>query len=62
MVLSIRMEQPMYIKVLDEAELQKWVEAAGFGNIQFSTAYEIRKEVDDREKAFPVFLMVAQKL
>ena len=49
-------------KGFGRSELQKWVEAAGFGNVQFSTAYEIRKEVDDREKAFPVFLMVAQKL
>ena len=43
-------------------ELQKWVEDAGFGNVTFSTAYEIKKEVDDKEKSFPVFLMVAQKL
>jgi ubiquinone/menaquinone biosynthesis C-methylase UbiE len=43
-------------------ELQKWVEAVGFGNVQFSTAYEIKKEIDGREKTFPVFLMVAQKL
>lgn len=42
-------------------ELQKWVEDAGFENVKFSTAYEIRKEIDDREKAFPVFLMTAQK-
>jgi len=42
-------------------ELQKWVEKVGFGNIKFSTAYEIRKEVDGKEKTFPVFLMVAQK-
>lgn len=43
-------------------ELQKWVEDTGFGNVTFSTAYEIKKEVDDKEKSFPVFLMVAQKL
>ena len=43
-------------------ELQEWAEAAGFGNVQFSTAYEIKKEVNGKEKAFPVFLMVAQKL
>ncbi len=49
-------------KGFGRSELQKWVEAAGFGNIQFSTAYEIRKEVDGREKTFPVFLMVAQKI
>lgn len=42
-------------------ELQKWVEEAGFENIQFSTAYEIRKEIDGKEKTFPVFLMTARK-
>jgi len=43
-------------------ELQEWTEAAGFGNVKFSTAYEIKKEIDGKEKTFPVFLMVAQKL
>lgn len=42
-------------------ELQQMVEAAGFGNVRFSTAYEIKKKVGDGEKTFPVFLMVAQK-
>jgi len=42
-------------------ELQEWVEAEGFGKVRFSTAYEIRKEVNGKEKTFPVFLMVAQK-
>lgn len=42
-------------------ELQQLVEAAGFGNVRFSTAYEIKKKVGDGEKTFPVFLMVAQK-
>ena len=42
--------------------LQEWVEAAGFGNVRFSTVYEIKKEIDGKEQAFPVFLMVAQKL
>jgi ubiquinone/menaquinone biosynthesis C-methylase UbiE len=44
------------------SELQAWVETIGFGNVQFSTVYEIKKAVDDKEQAFPVFLMVAQKL
>ena len=48
-------------KGFDRAELQKWVEAAGFGNVVFSTAYEIKKEVNGREKSFPVFLMTARK-
>jgi len=43
-------------------ELQKWVENAGFGNVKFSMAYEIKREIDSREKMFPVFLMVAQKI
>lgn len=42
-------------------ELRQMVEAAGFGNVRFSTAYEIKKKVGDGEKTFPVFLMVAQK-
>lgn len=44
-----------------QSELQVWVEDAGFRNVKFSTVYEIKKEVDGRERAFPVFLMVAQK-
>jgi len=35
--------------------------ASGFENIQFTTAYIIRKETDAGEKSFPVFLMSAQK-
>jgi ubiquinone/menaquinone biosynthesis C-methylase UbiE len=49
-------------KGFEQSELQRWVETAGFGNVQFSTAYEIKKEIDGKEKMFPVFLMVAQKL
>ena len=48
-------------KGFDRAELQKWVEDAGFGNITFSTAFEIRKNIDGNEKTFPVFLMSAKK-
>lgn len=46
----------------DRAELQKMVEDIGFGNVSFSTAYEIRKQIGNEEKAFPVFLMCAQKI
>lgn len=46
----------------DRGELQKKVEAAGFGNVEFSTVYEIKKTVTGKEKTFPVFLMVAQKM
>ena len=48
-------------KGFDRRELQEWVEAVGFENVRFSTAYEIRKEIDGREKTFPVFLMSAQR-
>ncbi|MFT3890741.1 MAG: class I SAM-dependent methyltransferase [Anaerolineales bacterium] len=46
----------------DREELQKKVEFAGFGNVTFSMAYEIKKAVAGKEKVFPVFLMVAQKI
>ena len=48
-------------KGFDRNELQNWVEAAGFGDVNFSTAYEIKKEVNGAEKSFPVFLMTAIK-
>ncbi len=48
-------------KGFERAELQQWVEAAGFANVSFSTAHVIRKPVDGSEKSFPVFLMKAQK-
>ncbi len=42
--------------------LRRQVEAIGFENVVFSTAYEIKKKVNSgEEKIFPVFLMVAQK-
>ena len=43
-------------------ELRKLVEKAGFGEIGFSTAYKIRKQVGNEEKVFPIFLMVARKI
>lgn len=46
----------------DRAELQKTVEEAGFGNVQFSTPYEIKKKIGNEEKTFPVFLLSAQKV
>ena len=46
----------------DRKEFQKKVESAGFGNVTFSTVYEIRKMVGNKERTFPIFLMVAQKL
>jgi hypothetical protein len=48
-------------KGFDRPALQKQVEAAGFGWIHFSTAYEIKKKIGNKEKTFPVFLMTARK-
>lgn len=45
----------------DRSELQKLVEEVGFGNVTFSTAYEIKKQISNEEKTFPVFLLKAQK-
>jgi ubiquinone/menaquinone biosynthesis C-methylase UbiE len=42
--------------------LQTIVEDIGFENVTFSTAYEIRKQISNEEKIFPVFLMTAQKI
>jgi ubiquinone/menaquinone biosynthesis C-methylase UbiE len=46
----------------DRDQLRKTVENIGFGNVTFSTAYEIKKKIGNEEKTFPVFLMTAQKL
>jgi ubiquinone/menaquinone biosynthesis C-methylase UbiE len=46
----------------DRDELQKMLEDAGFRNVTFSTAYEIKKKIGNEEKTFPVFLMSAQKI
>jgi ubiquinone/menaquinone biosynthesis C-methylase UbiE len=43
-------------------ELQRMAEEAGFGNISFTTAYEIKKQIGNEERVFPVFLMTAQKI
>ena len=48
-------------KGFERTELKKWVEATGFVNVTFSTAYEIKKDVNGAEKSFPVFLMTARK-
>ena len=46
----------------DRLTLQKQVEAAGFGEIRFSTAYEIKKKIGNTEKTFSIFLMIARKI
>jgi ubiquinone/menaquinone biosynthesis C-methylase UbiE len=45
----------------DREKLEKTVKDIGFGNIKFSTAYEIKKKIGNEQKTFPVFLMTAQK-
>ncbi len=49
-------------KGFERSQLQKQVEAVGFKNITFSIAYKIKKEINGRQKVFPVFLMTAQKI
>jgi ubiquinone/menaquinone biosynthesis C-methylase UbiE len=49
-------------KGFERAELQNWVEEAGFADVKFSTAFEIKKKIDDIEKTFPVFLLTARKV
>jgi len=48
-------------KGFERLTLQKQVEAAGFREIHFLTAYEIKKKIGNTEKTFPVFLMTARK-
>jgi SAM-dependent methyltransferase len=45
----------------ERSELQNWVEDAGFADVKFSTAFEIKKKIDDVEKIFPVFLLTARR-
>jgi ubiquinone/menaquinone biosynthesis C-methylase UbiE len=45
----------------DRERLEKTVKDIGFGNIKFSTAYEIKKKIGNEQRTFPVFLMTAQK-
>jgi ubiquinone/menaquinone biosynthesis C-methylase UbiE len=42
-------------------ELQKQVEATGFAEVHFSTAYDIHKMINEEQRTFPVFLMTARK-
>jgi len=45
----------------ERGELQKWVEDAGFSDVKFSTAFEIKKKIGEAEKIFPIFLLTARK-
>lgn len=42
-------------------EFQQMVEAAGFGDVKFTTGYVIHKKRDGGGQDYPVFLMTAQK-
>jgi SAM-dependent methyltransferase len=46
----------------DRDDLHRILEEIGFGDVTFSTAYEIKKKIGNEEKTFPVFLMSAQKM
>ena len=46
----------------DREKLEKTAKDIGFGNIGFSTVYEIKKKIGNEQKIFPVFLMTAQKI
>jgi ubiquinone/menaquinone biosynthesis C-methylase UbiE len=43
----------------ERGELQRWVDEAGFADVKFSTAYEIKKDINGVNKTFPVFLLTA---
>ncbi len=45
----------------DRAELAGKARAAGFAEVEFSTVFEIVKQQENGERAYPVFLMVARK-
>lgn len=45
----------------DRAALKTQAERAGFSNIRFDTVFEIAKETDAGSRAYPVFLLVAEK-
>lgn len=49
-------------KGFSRGELQRMVEEAGFDHITFITAYEIKKNIGNEEKTYPVFLMAARKI
>jgi ubiquinone/menaquinone biosynthesis C-methylase UbiE len=46
----------------DRDALREIVEEAGFEQVAFTAAYEIKKQIGNEEKTFPVFLMTARKI
>ena len=45
----------------DRALLKKHMETIGFKNVHFSDTYTVHKTIDATDKAFPIFLMSAEK-
>jgi ubiquinone/menaquinone biosynthesis C-methylase UbiE len=45
----------------DRSNLAERTRKAGFGSVDFSNVFEIVKQQEDGERAYPVFLMVARK-
>jgi len=45
----------------DRARLGAQARKAGFATVEFSTVYEIEKEVGGRSRRYPVFLMLAER-
>lgn len=48
-------------KGFDRDALAATAAEAGFHGIRFATAFEITRKVDERDRVFPVFLMVAER-
>lgn len=46
----------------DRDALREIVEEVGFDQVAFTAAYEIKKQIGNEEKTFPVFLMTARKI
>jgi ubiquinone/menaquinone biosynthesis C-methylase UbiE len=49
-------------KGFERPALQQQVQSAGFSAVRFSPVFVVKRQVDGREKPFPLFLMLAQKL
>jgi hypothetical protein len=45
----------------DRNLLEEQVQIAGFQTVRFSTVYHLVRDIDDVQKDFPVFLMIAEK-
>ncbi len=45
----------------DRSVLARYVQEAGFRNITFQTVYVIKRQTEDGENAYPIFLMTARR-